>query len=180
MMRKLKLNELNRVSVNEFKTQEKIPLIVVLENIRSLNNVGTIFRTSDAFKVEAIYLTGITATPPHREIQKTALGATESVDWQHFKNPTDAIQSLKENGFTIASVEQVENSTDIRDLDNQSIKKLAIVMGNEVTGVEQSTINQSDFCLEIPQFGTKHSLNVGVCAGIVIWEAFKILNQEVK
>lgn len=179
-MRKLKLDELNRVSVNEFKTQEKIPLIVVLENIRSLNNVGTIFRTSDAFKVEAIYLTGITATPPHREIQKTALGATESVDWKHFKNPDDAIQELKANGFKIASIEQVENSTDIRDLGNQSIEKLAIVMGNEVTGVEQSTINQSDFCIEIPQFGTKHSLNVGVCAGIVIWEAFKILNQEAK
>ena len=177
-MRKLKLEELNRVSVNEFKSQDKIPLIVVLENIRSLNNIGAIFRTSDAFKVEAIYLVGITATPPHREIQKTALGATESVDWEYFETPEAAISNLKNNGYFVGSIEQAENSTTITDLDKLKFNKLAIVMGNEVEGVEQQTINDSDVCIEIPQYGTKHSLNVGVCAGIVIWEAFKILNKD--
>jgi tRNA G18 (ribose-2'-O)-methylase SpoU len=177
-MRKLKLEELNRISVNEFKSQDKIPLIVVLENIRSLNNIGAIFRTSDAFKVEAIYLVGITATPPHREIQKTALGATESIDWKYFETPEEAMASLKEGGYFIGSIEQAENSTTITDLDKLKFDKLAIVMGNEVEGVEQQTINDSDVCIEIPQYGTKHSLNVGVCAGIVIWEAFKILNKE--
>jgi len=176
-MRKLKLEELNRVSVTEFKKQDKIPLIVVLENIRSLNNIGAIFRTSDAFKVEAIYLVGITATPPHREIQKTALGATESIDWKYFATPNEAIASLKEDGYFIGSIEQAENSTMIGELDQLKFDKLAIVMGNEVEGVEQETIDSSDVCIEIPQYGTKHSLNVGVCAGIVIWEALKILNK---
>lgn len=176
-MRKLKLEELNRVTIDEFKKQDKTPLVVVLENIRSLNNIGTIFRTADAFNVHSIYLTGITAQPPHREIQKTALGATESVNWKHFKNPHEAIEALKKEGYTIASVEQTEDSTDIRNLPQQNIEKLAIIMGNEVNGVEQSTINKSDFCIEVPQFGTKHSLNVGVCAGITIWEAFKVLSK---
>lgn len=176
MMRKLKLGELNRVSVSEFKVQEKIPLIVVLENIRSLNNVGTIFRTSDAFKVEAIYLVGITAKPPHREIQKTALGATESVAWEYFDTSQEMINKLKANNFFISSIEQTEGSTDIHQIASLPIKKLAIIMGNEVSGVEQTTIDQSDACIEIPQFGTKHSLNVGVCAGIVIWESFKLLS----
>lgn len=177
-MRKLKLEELNRVSVNEFKSQDKIPLIVVLENIRSLNNIGAIFRTSDAFKIEAIYLVGITATPPHREIQKTALGATESIDWKYFETPKEALSFLKKEDYFIGSIEQTENSTNILDLKSLKFNKLAIVMGNEVEGVEQETINNSDVCIEIPQYGTKHSLNVGVCAGIVIWEAFKILNNE--
>lgn len=176
-MRKLKLDELNRVSVSEFKEQDKIPLIVVLENIRSLNNVGTIFRTSDAFKVEAIYLVGITAKPPHREIQKTALGATESVDWEYFETPNDALTKLKENGFFIGSIEQAEGSTDVNEIADLGFEKLAIVLGNEVTGVEQTTIDVSDACIEIPQYGTKHSLNVAVCAGIVIWEGFKALNK---
>ena len=177
-MRKLKLEELNRVSVTEFKKQNKIPLIVVLENIRSLNNIGAIFRTSDAFKVAAIYLVVITAKPPHREIQKTALGATESIDWKYFPTPNEAIESLKKDGYFIGAIEQAEHSTVITDLNKLKFKKLAIVMGNEVEGVEQETINNSDVCIEIPQYGTKHSLNVGVCAGIVIWESFKILNKE--
>lgn len=175
-MRKLKLDELNRVSVSTFKEQEKIPLIVVMENIRSLNNVGTIFRTCDAFNVEAVYLVGITGKPPHREIQKAALGATESVEWKYFPTSEEAIAELKKQGFFIGSVEQAEGSTDILDLKNESFKKLAIVLGNEVTGVEQSTINASDVCIEVTQYGTKHSLNVAVCAGIVIWEGFKILS----
>lgn len=176
-MRKLKLDELNRLDVAEFKQEEKIPLVVILENIRSLNNIGAIFRTSDAFKVEAIYLTGITAKPPHREIQKTALGATESVDWKYFENTNEALLELKSKGYFIGSIEQAEGSTDLNDLNQLNISKLAIVMGNEVAGVEQETINQSDACIEIPQYGTKHSLNVGVCAGIVIWEAFKLLHK---
>lgn len=174
-MRKLKLNELNRVSIPEFKEQNKVPLIVVMENIRSLNNVGTIFRTCDAFKVEAVYLVGITAKPPHREIQKTALGATESMSWEYFETPTQAISKLKSNGFFIGSVEQAEGATDLNELNELNFEKLAIVLGNEVNGVEQSTINESDFCIEVPQFGTKHSLNVAVCAGIVIWEGFNML-----
>lgn len=176
-MRKLKLEELNRVSVAEFKEQEKVPLIVVLENIRSLNNVGTIFRTCDAFNIESIYLVGITGQPPHREIQKAALGATESVNWKYFPTPEEAITSLKQNDYYIGSVEQAEGSIDIRDLRKKEFSKLAIVLGNEVTGVEQSTINESNSCIEVPQYGTKHSLNVAVCAGIVIWEGFNILNK---
>lgn len=176
-MRKLKLDELNRVSVSEFKKQDKVPLIVVMENIRSLNNVGTIFRTCDAFKVEAIYLVGITGKPPHREIQKAALGATESVDWEYFSTSEEAISKLKGNDYFIGSIEQAEGSTDISDLKVHSFDKLAIVLGNEVMGVEQTTIDSSDVCIEVPQYGTKHSLNVAVCAGIVIWEGFKVLSK---
>ena len=175
-MRKLKLDELNRVSIEEFKEQPKIPLIVLLENIRSLNNVGTIFRTCDAFKVKAIYLIGITGKPPHREIQKAALGATESVDWKYFSKTEDAIFELKNKGYFIGSIEQVEGSTDISKLSSKVFQKLAVVFGNEVKGVEQSTIDLSDICIEVPQYGTKHSLNVAVCAGVVIWEGFKILS----
>tara|TARA_B100001778_G_scaffold219732_1_gene182112 strand:- start:428 stop:961 length:534 start_codon:yes stop_codon:yes gene_type:complete len=176
-MRKLKLEELNRVSVPEFKKQDKIPLIVVMENIRSLNNVGTIFRTCDAFNVEAVYLVGITAKPPHREIQKTALGATESVDWEYFETSQQAIATLKSNGFSIFSIEQVEGSTPIDELSKISCNKMALFLGNEITGVDQLTIDSSDSCLEIPQYGTKHSLNVSVCAGIVIWECFNKLKK---
>ena len=174
-MRKLKLDELNRVSISEFKEQEKTPLIVVMENIRSLNNVGTIFRTCDAFNVEAVYLVGITGKPPHREIQKAALGATESVDWKYFATSEEAIEELKANDFFIGSIEQAEGSTDVRELSQHKFSKLALVLGNEVTGVEQETINSSDICIEVPQFGTKHSLNVAVCAGIVVWEGFRAL-----
>ena len=176
-MRKLKLEELNRVSVPEFKKQDKIPLIVVMENIRSLNNVGTIFRTCDAFNVEAVYLVGITAKPPHREIQKTALGATESVDWEYFETSQQAIATLKSNGFSIFSIEQVEGSTPIDEVSKIACNKMALFLGNEITGVDQLTIDSSDSCLEIPQYGTKHSLNVSVCAGIVIWECYKKLKK---
>ena len=176
-MRKLKLEELNRVSVPEFKKQDKIPLIVVKENIRSLNNVGTIFRTCDAFNVEAVYLVGITAKPPHREIQKTALGATESVDWEYFETSQQAIATLKSNGFSIFSIEQVEGSTPIDEVSKIACNKMALFLGNEITGVDQLTIDSSDSCLEIPQYGTKHSLNVSVCAGIVIWECYNKLKN---
>ena len=176
-MRKLKLEELNRVSVEEFKKQDKVPLIIVLENIRSLNNVGTIFRTCDAFNVEAVYLVGITAKPPHREIQKTALGATESVDWEYFETSQQAIATLKSNGFSIFSIEQVEGSTPIDEVSKIACNKMALFLGNEITGVDQLTIDSSDSCLEIPQYGTKHSLNVSVCAGIVIWECYNKLKK---
>ena len=176
-MRKLKLEELNRVSVPEFKKQDKIPLIVVMENIRSLNNVGTIFRTCDAFNVEAVYLVGITAKPPHREIQKTALGATESVDWEYFETSQQAIATLKSNGFSIFSIEQVEGSMPIDEVSKIACNKMALFFGNEITGVDQLTIDSSDSCLEIPQYGSKHSLNVSVCAGIVIWECFNKLKR---
>tara|TARA_B100000674_G_scaffold210077_2_gene172181 strand:+ start:2978 stop:3511 length:534 start_codon:yes stop_codon:yes gene_type:complete len=171
-MRKLKLEELNRVSVAEFKKQDKVPLIIVLENIRSLNNIGTIFRTCDAFNVDSVYLIGITAQPPHREIQKTALGATESVEWEYFETSGQAIKILKSKGYKIFSVEQAEGSMPIHEVSDITCEKMALFLGNEITGVDQTTIDASDFCLEIPQFGTKHSLNVSVCAGIVIWECF--------
>ena len=176
-MRKLKLEELNRVTVSEFKKQNKTPLVVVMENIRSLNNIGTIFRTCDAFNVQAIYLVGITAKPPHREIQKTALGATESVEWEYFETSQEAIYQLKLNGFKIFSVEQVEGSVSVDKLNSVNCDKIALFFGNEISGVNQDTIDASDACLEIPQFGTKHSLNVSVCAGIVIWESFKKLKM---
>jgi tRNA G18 (ribose-2'-O)-methylase SpoU len=148
-----------------------------MENIRSLNNVGTIFRTCDAFNIEAIYLVGITAKPPHREIQKTALGATESVDWEYFESSKEAISKLKSNEFKIFSVEQALGSMPINELAKINCNKIALFFGNEISGVSQDTIDASDFCLEIPQFGTKHSLNVSVCAGIVIWESFRNLKK---
>tara|TARA_B100001173_G_C16015803_1_gene559677 strand:+ start:1973 stop:2506 length:534 start_codon:yes stop_codon:yes gene_type:complete len=176
-MRKLKLEELNRVTVSEFKKKKKTPLIVIMENIRSLNNVGTIFRTCDAFNIEAIYLVGITAKPPHREIQKTALGATESVEWEYFKTSEEVISRLKSKGFKIFSIEQAEGSMLINELPKINCNKMALFFGNEISGVNQKTIDKSDFCLEVPQFGTKHSLNVAVCAGIVIWESFRKLKK---
>ena len=176
-MRKLKLEELNRVSVEEFKKQDKVPLIIVLENIRSLNNVGTIFRTCDAFNVNSVYLIGITAQPPHREIQKTALGATESVEWKYYETSKKAIEILKSKGYKIFSIEQAEGSIPIHEVDNLNCDKMALFLGNEITGVDQKTIDASDACIEIPQFGTKHSLNVSVCAGIVIWESFNKLKK---
>lgn len=172
-MRKLKLDELNRLSVEQFKAAEKIPVIVILENIRSLSNVGAMFRTADAFKIEAIHLVGITATPPHREIQKTALGATESVDWVHFETIDESIEMIKSKNYKLLSVEQTQNSTAIENIDEIDALGVGIVLGHEVDGVEQSTIEKSDLCIEIPQFGTKHSLNVGVCGGIVMYELWK-------
>ena len=176
-MRKLKLEELDRVSVAEFKKQDKVPLIIVLENIRSLNNIGTIFRTCDAFNVNSVYLIGITAQPPHREIQKTALGATESVEWEYFETSGQAIKILKSKGYKIFSIEQAEGSIPINEVSNITCDKMALFFGNEINGVDQVTIDISDACIEIPQFGTKHSLNVSVCAGIVIWECFNKLKK---
>lgn len=173
MNKKLKLWELDRVSEEEFKSQEKFPLIVILNDIRSLTNVGSFFRTCDAFNIEKLYLCGITAAPPHREIQKTALGATESMDWEHRESAIDLVKELKAQGVTICSVEQTEKTTFLQDVPNLPEEKFAIVMGNEVNGVDQDIIDESDYIIEVPQFGTKHSLNVSVCAGIVMWEFAK-------
>lgn len=172
-MRKLKLEELGRISVEEFKETEKIPVVVLLDNIRSMHNIGSVFRTADAFLVEKIYLCGITATPPNKEIRKTALGATESVDWEYVEDIHSLIHRLKEEKFTILSIEQTEGSLSLDDFTIDPNQKYALVLGNEVEGVQQTVIDQSDYCIEIPQEGTKHSLNVSVCAGIVIWEFFK-------
>jgi len=173
MKRKLKNHELNRINVEAFKKATKIPVIVVLDNIRSLNNIGSVFRTCDAFLIEAIYLCGITAKPPHKDIHKTALGATDSVDWHYFKTTNDAIKKLKYNGVTIVSIEQVEDAIPLHKFEVKSEQKYALVFGNEVKGVQQSIIDQSDYCLEIPQFGTKHSLNISISVGVVLWEFVK-------
>ena len=164
------------MNVEEFKASEKMPLIVVLDDVRSMYNVGSVFRTSDAFRVEAIYLCGITAQPPHPEIHKTALGAEDTVAWQHFPTALEAVQTLKANGYTIFSIEQCEGSTLLSTLNSKPStlnSKYALVLGNEVKGVHQEVIDASDGCIEIPQFGTKHSLNVSTTAGIVIWEFAK-------
>ena len=176
MNRKLKLDELNRVSVQEFKNQKKLPIIVVLDNIRSLNNIGSFFRTSDAFNIEAIYLCGITAQPPHREIQKTALGATESVEWKYFETTEQALVKLKEKEFLIYAIEQTENSIYLQEF-TYNLEKIALVFGNEVEGVGQNVINLSKNSIEIPQFGTKHSLNVSISFGVVLWH---LANQGLK
>jgi len=172
-MRKLRIPELNRISVETFKRTDKIPLIVILDNVRSLHNVGSVFRTSDAFLVESVYLCGITAIPPHAEIHKTALGAENSVDWKYFENTLDAVRELKSQNIRIIAVEQAENSVMLDRFVVEPNQKIAVIFGNEVHGVEQSVMNECDSCIEIPQFGTKHSLNVSVTAGIVIWELFK-------
>ena len=169
-MRKLKITELNRLSVDEFKQAEKLPLVVVLDEIRSLHNIGSVFRTSDAFLVHRIYLCGITATPPHPEMHKTALGAEDTVDWTYKKHTLEAIEELHNQGYTVLAIEQVEGSTMLGDLQLDREKKYAIVMGNEVKGVQQEVVDACDGCIEIPQYGTKHSLNVSVTTGIVLWE----------
>lgn len=163
------MDELNRKSVEEFKESEKMPIIVVLENIRSAYNVGSIFRTADAFLLQGMYICGYTAYPPHKEIRKTALGADETVHWKHFKKVQDALDELRANGYKIYAVEQARNSIHLQDF-NYRGEKVAVILGNEVTGVEQSTIEQTDGCIEIPQLGMKHSLNVSVAAGVVLWE----------
>lgn len=170
MNRKLKLEELNRISAEEFKQTDKIPLVVVLDNVRSLHNVGAVFRTSDAYLVEAVYLCGITSTPPNAEMHKTALGAEFTVDWKYWEQALDALKELKAKGYTVYAVEQTEGSTLLSDLVLDKSKKYAVIFGNEVKGVQQEVINASDACVELPQHGTKHSLNVSVAAGIVIWE----------
>ena len=198
-MRKLKTIEMNRLSLEEFKEAEKLPLVVVLDDVRSLYNVGSVFRTADAFRVEAVYLCGITATPPHPEIHKTALGGEDSVDWRYFANTEDAVRELQSHGYFVYAIEQVEGSTKLQKLFNSKFKiqnskwadaqfgspasqqlsgpatrqPCAVIFGNEVKGVKQRVVDMSDGCLEIPQFGTKHSLNVSVTAGIVIWEFAK-------
>ncbi|MFY0628899.1 MAG: RNA methyltransferase [Flavobacteriaceae bacterium] len=169
-MRKLRNNELGRISVEEFKNTDKTPLIVILDNIRSLNNVGSVFRTSDAFLIEKIYLCGITATPPNKEIHKTALGATESVDWEYREDTLELIEGLRKQDIVIASIEQAENSTMLDKFTPEPNKKLAVVFGNEVKGVQQEVVSASDYCLEIPQIGTKHSLNISVSCGVVLWD----------
>ncbi|MGV3656677.1 MAG: RNA methyltransferase [Chitinophagaceae bacterium] len=167
-MRKLSMEELNRKSVEEFRQSDKVPVIAVLENIRSAYNVGSIFRTADAFLLEAIYICGYTAYPPHKEIKKTALGADETVRWKHFKNVQDCLAELRAKGYNLFAVEQAVDSYTLNEF--TTTEKLAVIFGNEVTGVEQSTIEQCDGCIEIPQLGMKHSLNVSVAAGIVLWE----------
>lgn len=172
-MRKLRTIEMQRLSVDEFHEAAKLPLIVVLDDVRSLHNVGSVFRSGDAFRVEAVYLCGITATPPHPEIHKTALGGEDSVAWRYFPTATEAIESLHNDGFFVYSIEQVEGSTKLQNLQLDTDKRYAVVLGNEVKGVHQEVVDMSDGCLEIPQFGTKHSLNVSVTAGMVIWEVAK-------
>lgn len=199
-MRKLRTIEMNRLTLEEFKEAEKLPLIVVLDDVRSLYNVGSVFRSCDAFRVEAVYLCGITATPPNAEIHKTALGGEDSVDWEYFKTTEEAVEKLKQKGYFVYSIEQVEGSTKLQNLPeahdklfNQEIESVkqensslftlhsslpkgyAVIFGNEVKGVKQNIVDMSDGCLEIPQFGTKHSLNVSVTAGIVVWEFSKLL-----
>ena len=170
MPKKLEMEDLNRLSVDEFKHAKKFPIVVILDNIRSLSNVGSVFRTSDAFRIESVYLCGITATPPHREIHKTALSATESVDWKYFKTTIEAVNFLKNDGYKIISVEQVENSTKLHDLQVDKNCNCALIFGNEVKGVDNDIIAISDCCVEIPQWGTKHSLNISVSVGIVLWD----------
>ena len=169
-MRKLSMNELNRKSVEEFKRSDKTPVIAVLENIRSAYNVGSVFRTADAFLLEAVYITGYTCTPPHKEIKKTALGAEDTVAWKHFSNAAEAIASLKADGYKVYAVEQAVNSLHLQQTNFSSEEKIAVIFGNEVTGVEQDTIKQCDGCIEIPQLGMKHSLNIATAAGVVLWE----------
>ena len=172
-MRKLKITELNRLTAEEYKKSDKTPLIVVLDHVRSLNNVGSVFRTADAFRMEGVYLCGITATPPNAEIHKTALGAEETVEWHYFKEAADAVRELKRQGYVICALEQAEDSISLEKFLPEKNKKYAVVVGHEVKGVQQEVVDICDICLEIPQFGTKHSLNVSVAAGIVLWDFFK-------
>lgn len=171
-MRKLKVTEMNRMNVDDFRTASKFPLVVVLDHVRSLYNVGSVFRTSDAFRLAGVCLCGITATPPHVEIHKTALGAEESVEWKYFEKTEDAVAWLREQGYLVLAVEQCEGSTMLQDFRAEAGRKYAVVMGNEVKGVQQTVVDMCDGCLEIPQYGTKHSMNVSVTAGMVIWTIF--------
>lgn len=170
--KKLKLEELGRISVESYKSSEKTPLIIVLDNIRSLNNIGSVFRTSDAFRIEKIYLCGITATPPHRDIHKTALGATESVDWEYVEDTTDLVLRLNEDGVDTYAIEQAEDSIMLNNFQPSATNKTAIIMGNEVEGVQQEVIYACKGVIEIPQIGTKHSLNISVCTGVVVWDLY--------
>ncbi len=175
--RKLKLEELNRISVEEFHEAEKIPLTVVLDNVRSQHNIGSVFRSGDAFRVEEILLCGITATPPNAEIHKTALGAEDSVQWRYIDETLTAVRQLQDSGYVVYAVEQAEKSLSLEQLKLQADKKYAVVLGHEVHGVQQAVVDACDGCIEIPQYGTKHSLNVSVAAGIVIWDFFLQLSR---
>lgn len=176
-MRKLANSELNRKSVEDFKKADKTPVIIILDDIRSLHNIGSVFRTADAFLIEKIYLCGITATPPHKEIHKTALGATDTVAWEYQKNVTDVITSLKEDGAEVWAIEQVDNAVFLNDFTPEANKRYALVFGNEVKGVSQEAIKLCDGTIEIPQLGTKHSLNISVSTGIVVWDIFQKLQH---
>lgn len=177
-IKKLSMNELNRKSVDDFKRSEKIPVVVILENIRSMHNVGSVFRTADAFLIEAIYICGYTARPPRKEIDKTALGATETVLWKYFSTTNEAVEVLKTNGFKLFAIEQVDKSISLEKLTEINAEKIALIFGNEVSGVDQETILMCDGCIEIPQFGMKHSLNISVAAGIVLWEVMRTKLSE--
>ena len=170
--RKLKNSELDRISASDYKDETKTPLIIVLDNIRSLNNIGSVFRTADAFLIQKIYLCGLTATPPHKDIQKTALGATDSVDWEYVENTDKLVEKLKLDGVFIASIEQAEDSIALHTFETKPNTTYALIFGNEVKGVQQSVVSASDAVIEIPQFGTKHSLNISVSTGVVLWDLF--------
>lgn len=178
-MRKLKTTELNRLSIEEFQRANKHPIIVVLDNIRSMNNIGSVFRTCDAFRIEKLFLCGITATPPHREIQKTALDATESVKWQYFENTVDAVNHLIKSGYLIYAVEQTNKSLLLNTIEPKIEKKTALIFGNEINGIDNDVINLCDASIEIPQFGTKHSLNISVSVGIVLWHFISKIKRKV-
>lgn len=171
-MRKLKNSELDRLSIDAFKSVKKTPLIIVLDNIRSLNNIGSVFRTSDAFLIKKIYLCGITATPPHKDIHKTALGSTDTVDWEYVENTIDLVKTLQAENIQVCAIEQAENATMLHDFTPEQQAIYALVFGNEVKGVSQDVVSASDVVIEIPQFGTKHSLNISVSCGVVVWDLF--------
>ncbi len=179
MSRKLATDELTRKTITAFKKAEKIPLVIILDNIRSLNNIGSVFRTADAFLVKAIYLCGFTAIPPHKDIHKTALGATESVAWKYFSSTGEAIGELRKNNFKIVSLEQTQNSLSLLSFCPEKDTAYAMIFGNEVKGVSQEIIDMSDICLEIPQFGTKHSFNIAVSAGIVLWDYYSKTQKQI-
>ncbi len=176
--RKLKNSELGRISPSEFKETDKTPVIIILDNIRSLNNIGSVFRTADAFLIQKIYLCGITATPPHKDIQKTALGATESVEWEYAEDTLDVVKTLQLQGVKVLAIEQAEETVHLNDLTLDAHLTYAVVFGNEVKGVQQEVVSASDSVVEIPQFGTKHSLNISVSAGVVIWDLFSKLKNN--
>jgi 23S rRNA (guanosine2251-2'-O)-methyltransferase len=176
-MRKLLNSELERKTIEQFRVSQKSPFVVVLDNVRSQSNVGSVFRTADAFLVEAVYLCGITAKPPHREIQKTALGATESVKWKYFASTSEAVKELRNSGYVIVAVEQAEGAIELQNMIVESGKKYALIFGHEINGVDQEILNMSEMSVEIPQFGTKHSFNIAVSAGIVLWEMSKKFNH---
>jgi tRNA G18 (ribose-2'-O)-methylase SpoU len=178
-MRKLKITELDRLTADEYKTSDKTPLVVILDHVRSLNNVGSVFRTADAFRLEAVYLCGITATPPSAEIHKTALGAEDTVAWRYYKETLDAVAELKRQGYVVCAIEQAEGSVSLERFLPDRRKKYAVIVGHEVKGVQQEAVDVCDMCIEIPQHGTKHSLNVSVAAGIVLWDFFRKLNHPV-